>query len=100
RDASTDSRDFGPVARARIEGVAVGRYWPPRRIGRIARPRRELAGLAPTDSGAPEGIVGAGRALMASPRRVPQAEPRADGAGVRPEADVPPGEKGGRSGEA
>lgn len=100
RDASTDSRDFGPVPRARIEGVAVGRYWPPRRIGRIARPRRELAGVAPADSGAPAGIVGAGRKLMASRRRAAQAEPRADGAGVRPEPDARAGENGGRSGEA
>ena len=35
RDASTDSRDFGPVHRDRIEGVAWLRYWPPTRIGYV-----------------------------------------------------------------
>ena len=46
RDASTDSRDFGPVHRDRIEGVAWLRYWPPSRIGYIGRggaDRRSLA---------------------------------------------------------
>lgn len=38
-DASTDSRQFGPVLAARIEGVARLRYWPPGRIGRVARLR-------------------------------------------------------------
>src|SRR5262245_39653129 len=40
RAASTDSRDFGPVHRADIEGVAVLRYWPPGRIGRVERGAR------------------------------------------------------------
>jgi signal peptidase I len=47
RAASTDSRDFGPVRRERIEGVVWLRYWPPERIGRIPRGRRTLA--APQD---------------------------------------------------
>lgn len=38
-EASTDSRQFGPVPAARIEGVAWLRYWPPGRIGRVARLR-------------------------------------------------------------
>lgn len=45
RGASTDSRDFGPVLLEHIEGVAVLRYWPPGRLGRLARPERNLAGL-------------------------------------------------------
>ena len=64
RDASTDSRDFGPVRRDLIEGVAVARYWPPRRAGRLPRPRRELSGTPPPGADA-SGIVGAGRALTA-----------------------------------
>ena len=44
RAASTDSRDFGPVCADRVEGVAVARYWPPRRIGLIrGQPRHFLA---------------------------------------------------------
>ena len=42
REASTDSRDFGAVSRDRIEGVAVFRYWPLRRIGRLVAPDRDL----------------------------------------------------------
>jgi signal peptidase I len=42
RGASTDSRDFGAVARTRIEGVAVFRYWPLSRLGRIVPPPREV----------------------------------------------------------
>jgi signal peptidase I len=42
REASTDSRDFGPVRRDRIEGVAAFRYWPPTRLGRVVTPRREF----------------------------------------------------------
>ena len=33
--ASTDSRDYGPVSRSRVEGRAWLRYWPPSRFGRI-----------------------------------------------------------------
>jgi type IV secretory pathway protease TraF len=33
--ASSDSRWFGPISRPAIRGVAVLRYWPPRRIGWI-----------------------------------------------------------------
>ena len=33
RAHSTDSRDYGPVRRAQIEGRAVCRIWPPRRWG-------------------------------------------------------------------
>jgi signal peptidase I len=40
RAASTDSRDFGPVAGSSIEGIAWLRYWPPGRFGRIRRPKR------------------------------------------------------------
>ena len=46
RGASTDSRDFGPVPSGAIEGVAVLRYWPPERFGRITPPERRLLGLA------------------------------------------------------
>ncbi len=34
-DGSTDSRDYGPVARSSIEGKAWLRYWPPGRFGLI-----------------------------------------------------------------
>lgn len=40
RDMSTDSRDFGPVTLASIEGVVLARYWPPHRIGWLPRPSR------------------------------------------------------------
>lgn len=43
RAASTDSRQFGPVRRSSIEGVAWLRYWPHRRFGRLARPPRRFA---------------------------------------------------------
>jgi nickel-type superoxide dismutase maturation protease len=33
--ASTDSRDFGPVAASSVAGVAVYRYAPPGRVGRL-----------------------------------------------------------------
>lgn len=46
RGASTDSRDFGPVPASAIEGVAVLRYWPPERFGRLVPPERRLLGLA------------------------------------------------------
>lgn len=46
RGASTDSRDFGPVAASAILGVAVLRYWPPERFSRIRPPERELLGVA------------------------------------------------------
>ena len=42
RDASTDSRDFGPVRARTIEGVAVLRYWPPGRLGYVRRSARLL----------------------------------------------------------
>ena len=32
---STDSRDYGPIARSRAEGRAWLRYWPPSRLGLI-----------------------------------------------------------------
>ena len=48
RDASTDSRDFGPVDASRIEAIAWLRYWPPGRVGPLRRPRRRLL-----DSAAP-----------------------------------------------
>lgn len=33
--ASTDSREFGAVSAEMVIGVAVWRYWPPRRFGRV-----------------------------------------------------------------
>jgi nickel-type superoxide dismutase maturation protease len=33
---STDSRDFGPVPASSVRWRAVARYWPPRRMGRLA----------------------------------------------------------------
>ena len=47
RAASTDSRDFGPVRREQIEGVAWLRYWPPERAGLV---RREARRFAPPDA--------------------------------------------------
>lgn len=35
RDHSTDSRAFGPVDPATLEGRPWFRYWPPRRVGRV-----------------------------------------------------------------
>lgn len=43
RAASTDSRDFGPVPSARLQGTAVLRYWPPRRLGWLHPPARRFA---------------------------------------------------------
>ncbi|MPZ98197.1 MAG: signal peptidase I [Dehalococcoidia bacterium] len=57
RAASTDSRHFGAVSLADIEGEVVLRYWPPERFGRLRRPRRELAGRVETGDDA-SGIVG------------------------------------------
>jgi len=34
-DASTDSRDFGPVSHEDVVGVVRFRYWPPRRFGLV-----------------------------------------------------------------
>lgn len=42
RAASTDSRDFGPVHRTRIEGVAIACYWPPSRMRWLRPPARHL----------------------------------------------------------
>jgi len=42
RAASTDSRDFGPVARERLTATAVMRYWPPARIGWLRSPSRRF----------------------------------------------------------
>lgn len=50
RDASTDSRNFGPVRASNIEGVAALRYWPPARIGLLRSPRREFASVEGTDA--------------------------------------------------
>jgi signal peptidase I len=49
REASTDSRDVGPFARERVDGVALVRYWPPRRLGRLRAPSRQFS--AGDDSG-------------------------------------------------
>ncbi len=43
REASSDSRDFGPFSRDRIDGVALLRYWPPRRFGRLHQPSRRFS---------------------------------------------------------
>jgi len=56
REASTDSRDFGAVTRARLEGAAVFRYWPPGRLGRLASPGRVL-GAVPPDPELPLGMI-------------------------------------------
>lgn len=37
-DSSTDSRSFGPVSLDSVKGVAVWRYGPPGREGRVFRP--------------------------------------------------------------
>jgi signal peptidase I len=42
RAASTDSRDFGSIPHDRIQGVAVFRYWPLGRAGRLRAPQREF----------------------------------------------------------
>lgn len=46
REASTDSRDFGAVRRDRLEGVAVFRYWPLSRLGRVRAPARQFSASA------------------------------------------------------
>ena len=48
RGASTDSRDFGPVPRAHIDGTLLLRYWPPERFGRVPVPPRRFLGPATT----------------------------------------------------
>lgn len=48
---STDSRDFGVVARTRVVGVAVWRYHPPARVGPLPAP----VVPEPTTDPAPEG---------------------------------------------
>lgn len=35
REASTDSREFGPAPWEAVRGVVRVRYWPPRRWGRV-----------------------------------------------------------------
>ena len=49
RAASTDSRDFGPVAARAILGTAVLRYWPLRRAGRLRHPGRRFAEMPEAD---------------------------------------------------
>jgi signal peptidase I len=49
RAASTDSRDFGSIHRDRIEGIALLRYWPPERFGRLRPPPRQF-GTPPPDA--------------------------------------------------
>lgn len=49
RGASTDSRDFGPVRRDRIEATAFFRYWPPERFARLHAPARILGGRSDAD---------------------------------------------------
>ena len=56
RDASTDSRELGPLPLAAVEGVVLARYWPPRRIGLLRRPERHWAAKpAAEDGDAPDG---------------------------------------------
>ena len=65
RGASTDSRDFGPVPRARLSGTAWFRYWPPGRLGRLRPPPRRVLGPAlPVDArlGDPQPAEDAGSA--------------------------------------
>jgi signal peptidase I len=50
RDASTDSRDFGPIDRSRMEGVAKVRYWPPSRVGLLSRPPRRFVEPRPVSA--------------------------------------------------
>lgn len=59
RVASTDSRHFGPLPVSRVEAVAWVRYWPPGRVGRIARPRRRFRAPTPARSGATPTLEGA-----------------------------------------
>ena len=56
RAASTDSRDFGAVLRDRIEGIAVARYWPVSRVGRLQRPPRQF-GEPAADPDLPLGMI-------------------------------------------
>ena len=42
REASTDSRDFGAVRSDRFEGIAIFRYWPISRFGRIITTERQF----------------------------------------------------------
>ena len=47
RAASTDSRDFGPVRREQLQGLAWLRYWPPGRLGRLRPPPRRFGERRP-----------------------------------------------------
>ena len=53
RGASTDSRDFGPVAREAIAGHAILRYWPMARSGWLRPPERRLLGVGPEPASQP-----------------------------------------------
>lgn len=55
RAASTDSRDFGPVPRARMSATALLRYWPPSRFGRLRPPPRRF--LGPASTGGTSGVA-------------------------------------------
>jgi signal peptidase I len=56
RDASTDSRELGPLPISTVEGVVLARYWPPRRIGLLRRPERHWAAKRVAEDGeAPDG---------------------------------------------
>jgi len=52
REASTDSRDFGPVHGSAIEGVSWFRYWPPGRIGPLRPEQRRFSGEGETTQSA------------------------------------------------
>ena len=66
RDQSTDSRDFGPLPAAAVEGIVLARYWPPRRIGRLNRPARRWSAGGLT---ARDGAAGGGAAAPPLARR-------------------------------
>ncbi|MCY4639053.1 MAG: signal peptidase I [Chloroflexi bacterium] len=55
RDRSTDSREFGPLEAAAVEGIVLARYWPPRRIGRLHRPARRWSATGSTAGNAAAG---------------------------------------------
>ncbi len=78
RDASTDSRDFGPVARSAIMGVVVGRYWPLGRACRLRAPARELTGVERGPTPVPSGIIGASRGVVPVRNGNPPAEQHVD----------------------
>jgi signal peptidase I len=72
REASTDSRDFGPVPAGAIVGTAVLRYWPLRRAGRLTRAPRRFAATVEGGEHAPHGH---GAPAPARPATQPTTQP-------------------------